>query len=218
LFAYGRDLAAARRYKEALPILEAVHAIRPMSASATLLLADSYRAAGEPAKIAPLQERHIEAVALSLTLPSWRSAAVVYYRGSESKVVNFAFNLDSPVDVPVTFEFPPDGAYVVLPTLPFVRLHFEKVDWTEAEGEPSPLSIDAQQQTRQVDDRTVEIVADPSRVLDEPGVVGVKLPQDRHGTLRLRVRIEPLPVLRPWLEKFGTWSHPRRPPLSDPSS
>jgi hypothetical protein len=218
LFAYGRDLAAAKRYKEAIPILEAVHAIRPMSASATALLADSYRAAGESAKIAPLQERHMEAVALSLTLPSWRSAAVVYYRGSKSQATRFELSLDSQVEVPVTFAFPPNGVYVVLPTLPFVRLHFDTVDWIEAEGETSPLAIDAQQQMRQVDERTVEVVADPTRVLDEPGVVGFKLPQDRHGTLLLRVRVEPLPVLQPWLEKFGTWSHPRRPPLSDPSS
>jgi hypothetical protein len=218
LFAYGRDLAAAHRYKEAIPILEAVQTIRPMSASATALLADSYRAAGESDKIVPLQERHLEAVALSLTLPSWRSGAVVYYQGSKSKATSFELNPESPVDVPIGFEFPPDGVYVVLPTLPFVRLHFEKVDWIEAEGEPSPLTIDAQQQMRQLDERTVEVVADPTRVLDEPGVVGFRLPQDRHGTLLLRIRLEPLPVLQPWLDKFGTWAHPRRPPLSDPSS
>jgi hypothetical protein len=218
LFEYGRDLAGAGRQKEAIPVLEAVHAIRPMSASATAVLADSYRVTGESAKIAPLQERHMEAVALSFTLPSWRSAAVVYYRGSESRATNFELNPDSPVDVPVTFEFPPDGVYVVLPTLPFVQLHFERVDWIVAEGELSSLVIDPQQQMRQVDERTVEVVPDPTRVLDEPAVVGFKLPADRHGTLRLRVRIEPLPVLRRWLEKFGTWSHPRRPPLSDPSS
>ncbi len=155
LFAYGRDLAAAHRYKEAIPILEAVHTIRPMSATATALLADSYQSAGESEKIAPLQERHIEAVALSLTLPSWRSGAVVYYRGSKSKATSFELNPQSPVDVPVAFEFPPDGVYVVLPTLPFVRLHFDKVDWIEAESEPSPLVIDPQQQMRQLDARTV---------------------------------------------------------------
>ena len=218
LFAYGRDLAAAGRNKEAIPILEAVHAIRPMSATLTALLADSYRATGESAKMAPLQERHMEAVALSWTLPSWRSGALVYYRGTESKAVNFELSPDSPVDLPVTFDFPPDGVYFVLPTLPFVDLHFDEVDWIDVGGQRSALAIDAQQQLRQVDGGTVEVVADQSRALDEPGVVGIKLPQDRHGRLLLRMRVEPMPALRPWLEKFGTWSHPRHPPVSDPAS
>ena len=218
LFTYGRDLVAAGQHKEATPILEAVQAIRPMSASVTALLADCYRATGQNEKIAPLQERHLEAVALALDLPSWRSGAVVYYRGKDSRVTSFEFNPESPVDITVHFDFPPDGAYVTLPTLPFVRLHFDRVELIGAGGERSDVSIDTQQQLRQVDDTTVEVIADSSRMLDEPGVVGMKLPQDRRGQLLLRMRLEPLPVLRPWLERFGTWSHPRHPPVSDPAS
>lgn len=209
LFHYGQALAAAGQREKAMELLEAALRIRPTAPQ--ILHALEGQLADAPAeRMAALRQRHLEALALCMTFPSWMSGNLVATDGPQTKAFDLHLSVAQEITLGGPLGFRPNGVYMVLPRMPELEVRVTSARLLGPAGEASDLDPMPQSNLVPTADGFVRITPPDSAGFNDATVIGFNLPADRPSDSRIEVRVacRPSPEVAAVMRTLGTWQQP----------
>ena len=208
-FSYAQALAAAGRRKEAVAQLETVFRIRP-SAPQILRAMEALLVDEPSSRLEALRSRHLEALALCMSLPAWMRGNLVATDWKHTTALDLQLVVNREVTVTGPIGFQPSNLYLVLPRMPELEVLLPVVRLRGAAGEIIDLVPDPQGNLTPLPDGFMRITPTDAAGLDDPAVINFPLPSGRPPGVTFEVRLfcRPAPAIATIMETFGTWRHP----------
>jgi hypothetical protein len=210
LFQYGRALAAVGRRDDSITMLEAAFRIRPTAPQILHALEAQLANTPDHGRLATLRERHLEALALCMTFPTWLSGNLVASDGKQTKAFDLHLSIAGEIMLGGPLGFSPNSVYMVLPRMPELEVRVTSSRLVGPAGEFVELEPVPQSNLLPVADGFVRITPPDHAGFNDPTVIGFHVPAGRPVDSRLEVRVasRPSPAVAAVLRNFGTWQHP----------
>lgn len=206
LFRFGAALRDAGKFDRASEVLRAAFAIRPNAPQ--ILQALESLPNLNPTALAELRQRHYEALALCMTLPTWMSGNLVA-PGPITQAFAIHLSVDRETLLHEEVNNSPTGFYMVLPKVAELEVKIVSARFIPSKGDPVVLIVGTQGALTPLSDGFYRITAAPDTEFDTPTVIGFAPPTvlPPSGRIEVIVQSRPSMPVAAHYRLFGTWQH-----------